>query len=86
MKGYFISSQNAEELAHPNLNEIRELSQKTVIVITEEDVKRAANESGFNNFQISNENVECIANWFYKNYYDVLMETILRDYGRENKE
>lgn len=71
MNGYFISAEQANELGFlVNPNVVAKL-QKTIIVITQNDVKEHKK-----NIQLNEGKIQEMAIWFYKNYFDSLINTL----------
>ena len=71
MNGYFITEEQAKELGLLNNPEINLHLQKTIVVITENDIKNSKE-----NIKLSKLKINEMANWFYKNYYNGLIESI----------
>lgn len=70
MNGYFISKEKAEQLGLlDNPNVVSNL-QKTIVVITQNDISEHQQ-----NVLIDENKINGMANWFYKNYYEDLIDT-----------
>ncbi len=76
MKGYFISTENAKTLGLLDLKSFHLKSQKTIIVITENDIKYFRKKAKLCKKNINDNKINDISSWFYKNYYDSLMESL----------
>ena len=81
MEGYYISKQKAIELGLLEKSEIVNELQNVIIAITETDIIEYQNNSTNNLRTFSDKEKIEIANWFYSEYYDSFMESIL-NYGK----
>ncbi|MFH1861973.1 MAG: hypothetical protein ABH878_04090 [bacterium] len=70
MQGYFIPAEKAEELDLLNNPEIRTELQATIIVVTKQDLNVESYP------ELNDAQLEEIANWFYRNYYDCFLEVV----------
>ena len=77
MKGFFISEENANELGLLDLKSFSEKSQKTIIIVTENDINDFTAKAQFSNIDLDNEKIKGMSLWFYKNYYDSLLESLI---------
>jgi len=77
MKGFFISEENANELGLLELKSFSEKSQKTIIIVTENDINDFTAKAQFSNIDLDNEKIKGMSLWFYKNYYDSLLESLI---------
>jgi alpha/beta superfamily hydrolase len=76
MNGYFISSEKAQQLGLLNNPSIRSELQKTIIAVTDKDVLEYQDTFNLKRSELSEEEMEKYANWFYKNYFYSIMESI----------
>ena len=81
MKGFFITKENAEQLDLLQNPETASLLQKTVIVITENDLEYECPE-----VELSQEKVDSLSLYFYRYYYQGLMETFMSSSEDESEE
>ncbi len=70
MKGYFISDEKAKELGLLDKPNIAPHLQKTIVAITQNDISEYQQ-----NVQLEEHQINEMANWFYENYYDNLINT-----------
>ena len=75
MKGYFISEDNARALGLFNIDAFAKKSQKTIIVITENDVSDISKKAGCSEANLGNKKINEMSSWFYRNYYEDLIES-----------
>lgn len=71
MNGYFISKEKAEQLGLLDNPYVASNLQKTIVVITQNDISEYQQDVRADENKINE-----MANWFYKNYYENLMETL----------
>jgi hypothetical protein len=72
MQGFFITQDIADKLGLLQNPETASLLQKTVIVITENDLQNE-----YPNLDLSQEQLADFSKWFYENYYQSLMESFI---------
>jgi len=75
MKGYFITTEKAKELGLLSNPDVNSNLQKVIIAVTLKDVSEYQIEHAKNPLEPTTEKIEETANWFYKNYYDVFLES-----------
>jgi hypothetical protein len=78
MNGYFIPTAKAIELEFLDNPNIKKDLQKIIIAITDKDVEEYKDTFEINEFNLTEEKSEEYANWFYKNYFSSIMESILK--------
>lgn len=72
MNGYFISNEKANELGLLDNPIVASHLQKTIVVITQNDISKRQP-----NVQLDENQINEMANWFYKIYYGNLMDTFV---------
>lgn len=80
MKGYFILEEAVKKFGMLENPEIKGELQKTFIAITNRDVFEyfeSVTKKKISSKVISKKNYDEIGDWFYKTYYDGLMNTIV---------
>lgn len=76
MNGYFISEKNAKELGLLQIESFAKNSQKTIIAITEKDIEDYQGNDELPAKKLDKKRKNEMSDWFYKNYYETLMESL----------
>lgn len=76
MLGYFIPKEKAEQLGILSNPVISSELQRTILVITENDLLEGAEREGKRDIDLSEKRFVEFADWFYRNYYDSLIEIL----------
>ena len=74
MQGYFIRKDKAVELGLLDSRNVADNLQRVIIALTDLDIKEKMEED---NLELSDNTIIEYANWFYKNYYDSLLESFV---------